>query len=222
MKRILIIPILIIVLCIGISAKDNKNPYTDFSPEYTKVITGRADKIVKTLDISDTNQYNRVLTIIVDQYRSLSALHDFKDAQLNKAKSQEETLKEEKINIAKDSANAALYILHAHYIAKLSSELYYEQIEKVKDGMTYGRMGRDYNAMIEMIPSLTEEEKRFIFITLFEARELAMDQGSSKTKHHIFDKYRGRTNNYLSQRGYDLNQERIDWKERLEKESNKK
>ena len=39
---------------------------------------------------------------------------------------------------------------------------------------------------------------------LVEARELAMDGGSSNEKHAVFGKYKGRINNYLSKAGYDL------------------
>ncbi|HOB33816.1 MAG TPA: DUF3826 domain-containing protein, partial [Verrucomicrobiota bacterium] len=33
---------------------------------------------------------------------------------------------------------------------------------------------------------------------------IAMDQGSSNEKHAIFNKYKGRINNYLVRAGYDL------------------
>ena len=82
--------------------------------------------------------------------------------------------------------------------------------------MTYGRLQRDYKAQLEMIPSLTEEEKAQILIWLKEAREYAMDAANSKGKHFWFDKYRGRTNNWLSARGYDLKKERDAWMKRIE------
>jgi hypothetical protein len=45
-----------------------------------------------------------------------------------------------------------------------------------------------------------------------------MDGGDSKQKHAWFDKYRGRTNNWLSARGYDLKKEREAWQKRTEKQ----
>jgi len=50
---------------------------------------------------------------------------------------------------------------------------------------------------------------------LKEARELAIDAESSKKKHEVFGKYKGRINNYLSARGYDLVKEREAWYKRL-------
>ena len=89
-----------------------------------------------------------------------------------------------------------------------------EQIEAVKDGMTFGRLKRDYQATQDMIPSLSDYEKQQILIWLKEAREYAMDAADSKGKHFWFDKYRGRTNNWLSSRGYDLKKERDAWMKR--------
>jgi hypothetical protein len=66
-----------------------------------------------------------------------------------------------------------------------------------------------------MIPSLKEEEKAQILLWLKEARELAVDAESSKKKHEVFGKYKGRINNYLAKRGYDLTKEREEWYKRV-------
>ena len=95
------------------------------------------------------------------------------------------------------------------------------QVDDVKDGMTFGRLKRDYQAQLDMIPSLTDEEKTQVMIWLREAREFAMDCGDSKQKHFWFDKYRGRTNNWLSSRGYDLKKEREQWQQRIEEAKKK-
>ena len=56
---------------------------------------------------------------------------------------------------------------------------------------------------------------------LKEAREFAMDAGNSKDKHNWFGKYKGRINNWLSQRGYDLTLEREKWYKRIEERKQK-
>ena len=66
-----------------------------------------------------------------------------------------------------------------------------------------------------MIPSLKPEEIAYIKAALKEAREYAMDCSDSKVKHAWFGKYKGRINNYLSKRGYDLKKEREAWNERI-------
>ena len=72
-----------------------------------------------------------------------------------------------------------------------------------------------YDAYCDMIPSLTDEEKAQMYAWLCEARDLAIDAESSNKKHEVFNKYKGRINNYLSARGYDITQERKAWEERV-------
>jgi len=72
-----------------------------------------------------------------------------------------------------------------------------------------------YDATLDMIPSLKNEEKSQILAWLKEAREYAMDAENSNKKHEAFGKYKGRINNYLSKRGYDLTKERENWYKRI-------
>lgn len=101
------------------------------------------------------------------------------------------------------------------FLAALSLFLNDRQIEGVKDGMTYNVLHVTYSAQLDMIPTLKEEEKAQIYAWLVEAREYAMDAESSKKKHEAFGKYKGRINNYLSKRGYNLTKEREEWAKRV-------
>lgn len=166
------------------------------APQYVETIKGRAQKIVDGLQLTDAPKAENVRNIIANRYFLLNDIHSKygKDQQ--------------------DALQAELYKHHFELASALSLYLNEEQIDAVKDGMTYGRLKRDYNAQLDMIPTLTEEEKAQILIWLKEAREYAMDAADSKGKHFWFDKYRGRTNNWLSARGYDLKKERDAWMKR--------
>jgi hypothetical protein len=185
--------------------------------DYHTVLTDRASKIVATLGLHDTALINTVTTTLVDQYKALGVVHDTHEAAMKQLNAS--TLK----GPAKDSLNrqleqvrdAALYPLHAAFVARLQALLTPEQVDAVKNGMTYNVLNVTYKAQLDMIPTLTGEEKQQIMIWLLEARELAMDASSSKAKHAWFGKYKGRINNYLSARGYDLKKEREAWNERL-------
>ena len=166
-------------------------------PQYVETIKGRAQKIVDGLNLGDANKEENVRNIIANRYFQLNDIH----AKFDK-KTQE------------DALYAELYKHHFELASALALYLNEEQIDAVKDGMTYGRLKRDYNAQLEMIPSLTDEEKAQILVWLKEAREYALDAADSKGKHFWFDKYRGRTNNWLSARGYDLKKERDAWMKR--------
>jgi hypothetical protein len=67
-----------------------------------------------------------------------------------------------------------------------------------------------------MLPRLTQEQKDKMYAWLVEARELAMDEGSSDAKHAVFGKYKGRINNYLSAAGFDMKKEGEDWAKRIQ------
>jgi hypothetical protein len=167
-------------------------------PKYVETIKGRAQKIVDGLQLKDAKKAENVRNIIANRYFLLNDIH----SKYGKDKQAER--------------DAELYKHHFELASALALYLTEEQIDAVKDGMTFGRLPRDYKAQLEMIPSLKEEEKAQVLIWLKEAREFAMDCGDSKQKHFWFDKYRGRTNNWLSSRGYDLKKERDAWMKRIE------
>lgn len=182
-------------------------PPEDPDPAYTRVIRERARKIVDTLGIEDAAKAAQVEDLIADQYRSLSMLHDTRDARIKALQSQADA-GPEAVKLAtralEDMTQSLLDQLHTRYLLKLSALLTPAQIDQVKDGMTYGVVQVTYNSYLEMLPNLTDAQKATIMAYLVEAREIAMDAASSKDKHGWFGKYKGRINNYLSAQGYDL------------------
>ena len=165
---------------------------------YVESIVNRSQKIVDGLQLNDKKTARNVRNIIANRYFLLNDIH----SKYNKNQQAER--------------DAELYKHHFELVSALSLYLTDEQIDVVKDGMTFGRLKRDYQATQDMIPTLSDFEKQQILIWLKEAREYAMDAADSKGKHFWFDKYRGRTNNWLSARGYDLKKERDEWMKRIE------
>ena len=173
--------------------------------QYTADITKRANDVLAVLALDDTAKADRVRETIMNQYRALRTWHDANDAKLkDKAITPEE----------KATINATLKPIHDEFLSKLSADLTPEQVTQVKDKMTYNVVHVTYNAYCDQIPQLTEAQKQYIMAQLVEAREIAMDQGSSKDKHAVFGKYKGRINNYLSKEGYDLKKQEKEWAER--------
>lgn len=195
-------------------------------PEYIKVTNERAAKIVEKLALNNKQKETVVTNIIAQQFRDLSKIQDGRDAEIKKVKDNSSLAKEKQnaeIDKLKADADKSIDKLHKSYLKKLATQLNKAKITEVKDGMTYGVLPITVTAYNDMIPTLTKEEKEYIYNSLVEARELAMDGGSSKEKHAWFGKYKGRINNYLSKRGYDLTKEREGWNKRIEeKEKNKK
>ena len=203
MKKVLCAAI-VSLLTITAVAQDVALKTEGQDPQYVETIKGRAQKIVDGLKLADAQKAENVRNIIANRYFLLNDIH----AKYDKKTQQ-------------DALQAELYKHHFELASALAFYLTEEQIDAVKDGMTFGRLKRDYQAQLDMIPSLKEDEKLQILIWLKEAREFAMDCGDSKQKHFWFDKYRGRTNNWLSARGYDLKKEREAWQKRIDEQKAK-
>lgn len=184
---------------------------------YTKMITDRAAKIVTNLGLTDASKTEKVTVIVRDQYSNLNDIYAARDARVKEIKEKNKDNKVERDSaLAKDGriVETALNKLHKKYISKLSAQLTNEQVELVKNGMTYNVLPITYKAYQEEILTLTEDQKKQILTWLTEAREHAMDAESSDKKHAWFGKYKGRINNYLSAASYDLKKEGIEWEKR--------
>jgi mRNA-degrading endonuclease RelE of RelBE toxin-antitoxin system len=164
----------------------------DIKPEkksYQVIITERAAKIVSSLDMQDERKVMEVQELIAQQYADLHDTDEKKDT-------------------------AKIRQLHDRYLSKLAAVLTTEQVTRVKDGMTYSILPVTYSAYLQMLPQLTKQQQQQIMTWLEEAREHAMDAGSSEQKHAWFGKYKGRINNYLSSAGIDMKKAEADWKKR--------
>lgn len=214
MKKILLISLLLIGwISAGAVDLDKENR----DPEYVKSIVGRSQKIVDKLGITDAKVAENVCNIIANRYFELNDIYETRDAKVKEVKESGLTgdAKNNALKAAENEKDAALYRSHFAFPANLSLFLNEKQIEAVKDGMTYGVVKVTYDSHLDMIPSLKEEEKAQIYAWLVEAREFAMDAENSNKKHAAFGKYKGRINNYLAKRGYDLKKEREEWYKRV-------
>jgi hypothetical protein len=200
-KSLLLIGLVSLAVASSVLAADDKPaavstnaPPDETELKYTQAIEGRTAEILALLDITDPVTKEKVHDTIMAQYRDLRAWHDSNDAKL-KASAKDTN--------AVAQINASLKTLHNEFLARLAVNLTPEQIDKVKDKMTYGVAQVTFNAYTQMYPDLTDAEKKQIMAWLIEARETSMDQGTSNEKHAVFGKYKGRINNYLSKQGYD-------------------
>lgn len=216
----LIITVLLSIPCLVFAVDLNKDGR---DPKYVESIVNRSQKIVDGLDIADAKTAETVRNIIANRYFELNDIYEIRDTKIKevKASSLEGAAREQALKAAEHEKEGALYRTHFAFPAALSIYLTEKQIEGVKDGMTYGVVDVTYTATIEMVPSLTDDEKKQIYAWLIEAREFAMDAENSTKKHEAFGKYKGRINNYLSQRGYDLTKEREGWYKRIEEQKKK-
>lgn len=183
--------------------------------DYVNTILERSKKVTDALNITGTEKGTQVLNIVANRYFELNDIYEERDSLKKAASSLTGDAKKQAQAFAESQKDSKLYRSHFAFDANLSLFLDEAGIETVKDVMTYNVVKVTYDAQCDMIPTLKEEEKVQILAWLREAREFAIDAESSRKKHEAFGKYKGRINNYLSKRGYDLTKEREEWAKRV-------
>lgn len=177
-------------------------PFTaaELEQVYTASITKRTDNIMGLLKITDEAKAQRVKDAILAQYRSLRARDEALDAMflaLSKNTPGIETNRAAVLQVLSKQ-------LHQQFLARLTTELTAEQLEIVKDRMTYNRLKLSYDMYCEILPKLTAAEKAKILELLKVAREEAMDGGSADEKAAIFQRHKQGINALLSANGHDV------------------
>lgn len=183
--------------------------------KYVETIMQRSTKVTDALKITGTARGKEVLNIVANRYFKLNDIYTERDSIKAVAKTLTGNEKKQKMEYAEMLKDQKLYKSHFGFIADLSVYLSEKEVETVKDVLTYNVVNVTYKAQCDMISSLKLEEKVQILAWLKEAREYAMDAESSKKKHEAFGKYKGRINNWLSKRGYNLTKEREEWAKRV-------
>lgn len=196
MKRMLLVVIAALLATNLANAKEKEGEAADQAElaevNYTKAIEARTADILKVLALTDTNKIAHVHDAVIGQYRALRAWHDENDGELKTAKSDTNL-------VAK--IRATMKPVHEAFLSKLAEDLTPEQVEQVKDKMTYGKVQFTFKGYLVAYPNLAEEHKQKIMELLKQAREEAMDGGSSDEKTAVFQRYKGKINNYLSKQG---------------------
>jgi hypothetical protein len=215
---VMLIALTILMMLLSVTLVFAQTPAAQTQEDYKEVINKRAAKIVAALHATDTVFNKKVTAIVAEQYISLGRIHDGRNADIKEIRSKgTELTAGDKARIQKleVKADKKLAKLHTSYLKKLSALCTPQQIDEIKNGMTFNVLNVTYTAYQDMIPSLTEEQKKQLLAWLTEAREKAMDAESSDKKHAWFGKYKGRINNYLSAAGIDMKKEEAAWQQRI-------
>ncbi|MCA9259368.1 MAG: DUF3826 domain-containing protein [Planctomycetales bacterium] len=175
----------------------------EIDAEYLRVIEGRAAKIVATLGIEGEERSVRVRDLIASHYRQLRDI----DAPLENLAGAESSERQR----LEANGQQARFAWHRTFVTRLQAELTPAQVDLVKEGLTYGTMEGTYRHYLELLPTLSDAQRRSLRAHLLEAREYAMDGGSSDAKHQWFRKYKGRINNELAAAGFNMKEAEEAW-----------
>jgi Spy/CpxP family protein refolding chaperone len=181
----------VVFVASAVAAETNATP-EQVEAKYTAAIEGRTADILKILALTDAEKSAKVHDTIMAQYRALKAWHEDNDPKLKAAKVDTNAVAQ---------IRAALKVQHEKFLAALAEHLSPEQIEQVKDKLTYGKVQFTFNGYLSAYPNLADEHKQKILEFLKVAREEAMDGGSAEEKTAVFQKCKGKINNYLSKQG---------------------
>lgn len=199
-----------VVFCAGaVFAQDEMTPAS--TPEereafYTQTIEHRVQDILKVLALKDAAKASRVHDVIILQYRSLRA----RDAAIV-AKLKESGNTNADMAARSSMARSLSKPLHEWFISVLALDLTPEQVDAVKDQMTYNKVKVTFDAYCNIVPNLTDADKAKIKELLIVAREEAMDGGSAGEKSAVFQKYKDQINEYLNANGHDVAKAYKDW-----------
>jgi hypothetical protein len=182
-------------------------PVTEAEKEafYARSIEYRTTDILKALNLADADKSNTVHDVLVAQYHNLRVRDAAIDTRLK--------VDGKDISYANRAPLLAQQVqpLHDQFLAKLAESLTPEQVEQVKDLMTYHKVKVTYDAYCQIVPGLTDGEKAKILELLKQAREEAIDGGSAPEKSAIFQKYKDQINAYLDAQGLDTAKAFQDW-----------
>jgi len=199
-----------VVFCAGaVGAQDETTPAStpqDREAFYTQTIEHRAQDILDALALKDAEKAGRVHDAIILQYRSLRARDAAVVAKL-KETGGTNTDATARSPLSRDLTKS----LHEWFVGVLALDLTPEQVEVVKDKMTYNKVKVTYDAYCNIMPNLTETDKTKILAMLKEAREEAIDGGSAGEKTAVFTKYKNLINEYLNTNGHDVQKAYKDW-----------
>ena len=172
---------------------------------YATTIENRVVDILKTLNLADPTKSNALHDALVAQYHELRVRDAAIDTRL-KVDGKEVNYENRAAQLAAQSKP-----LHDQFLTKLAASLTPEQVEQVKDLMTYNKVKVTYDAYCAIVPGLNDAEKAKILELLKAAREEAMDGGSAPEKSAIFQKYKDQINSYLDAQGHDTAKAFKDW-----------
>lgn len=197
-----------LLLAAKLEAQDMKLEATPQDKEafYTEILERRVTDILTPLDIKDAARASRVHDLLTLHYRSLRMRDEVIRARLE-AEQKAGTVTDTRAGLLRQLSKP----LHEWFVGVLALDLSPEQLEKVKDKMTYNKVQVTFNAYCDIVPKLTDPDKAKVLELLKAAREEAMDGGSAGEKSEIFQKYKDQINAYLDANGHNVAQAYKDW-----------
>jgi len=170
-------------------------------------IDAKAGRLLEAIKLDDAARAARVKAILGEWLSTMWRWHGENDAQLKELWSQwnqaravvpKDEFPAEVIAHRIDDVYASLQPAYQTFIARLAQELTAEQVDALKE--TWSRspgMKRTYNAYLEIVPDLTDEQKKVIFDRMLMAREDAMLTDADREIVNIYKRHKVKVEAYV-------------------------
>ncbi|MCW3785965.1 DUF3826 domain-containing protein [Plebeiibacterium sediminum] len=183
----------------------------------------KATEWIKTLELNDNAKEKRLIKVVTEHLTAVKEWHDSHPFSMVPAGINPRTgdkLTDLDRQIIVDSSIPAT--VHENLMDGLREDLTTEQVEKVLDCYTVGKVAFTMKAYKEIVPNMTTKEEEVILGNLKKAREMAVDYKSMKEISAIFEIYKTKNEQYLNSNGRNWHQMYKDYVKALKEKKNKK
>ena len=182
-------------------------------PATQKRIDGKADHLLAAIKLDDSAKAARVKAVMGEWFVTMWNWHQQNDSKLNELWSQwsqarsaspnDEFPGEVVAQKVKDTY-ASLEPAYNAFTNKLAAELAPEQIDAIKETWSHKPgMTRTYKVYLQIVPDLTEAQKKAIYDLLLAAREDAMLTDSDKEIVNIYKCHKLKVQAYIGKLEWD-------------------
>ncbi len=183
----------------------------------------KATEWIKTLELNDKAKEKRLIKVVTNHLTEVKEWHDSHPFSLVPAGINPRTgekLTDLDRQIIVDSSIPTT--VHENLMDGLREDLTKDQVEKVLDCYTVGKVAFTMKAYKEIVTDMTQKEEVVILGNLKKAREMAVDYKSMKQISAIFEIYKTKNEQYLNNNGRNWHQMYKDYVKALKEKKNKK
>jgi hypothetical protein len=167
--------------------------------------------------VTDAEKKTAAIKAVEAHYIGINDIHFDRDAAVSAANGDKDAIAKIRAKVTTDVA-----VVHKKFTEDLTALLTAEQCDAVKDKMTYDVRLNTFKVYGEMLPNLTDAQRKTIREMLLAGREEALVAGDANLKHEKFRIAKGKITNYLSAQGYDMKKASEEWVAKQKKDNPKK
>lgn len=184
-------------------------------PDIQKIVQNKGKELAQSLKLGDQSKQDKVASLLAEHYGRVWAWHQLVDEKLdaawqawddarNPAKGGKDELKALTIMIEQiDPIYAEFAPQIQGLLAALRKEITEEQILALLDRITRSPgVDRTYNAYVEMVPEMKEDQKKILRSRLEQARVDSLSAWNDQSIIKIFKKYKIRNEFSIDYFGY--------------------